>query len=179
MVETGKSSPLLVAVNPTLCDRMLTGTREAVKQLSINDVVAGGVKLSLLLNAVGCDIVSSPGIDLPGIAKAVSLFSLTLKQIGRGFQASGSLHTGDALSTARKIAVQGRVIFDEIELMLEKAGGDGSYPTPSYLSKSQRFSQSFKPHRVAYLLAHLESLQLSLTVMSLVFQVGGSMVAQR
>ncbi|KAK2768384.1 hypothetical protein FQN54_000239 [Arachnomyces sp. PD_36] len=152
---------------------------ETVKQLSINDVVAGGVKLSLLLNAVACDITSSPGIDPHGIAKAVSLFALSLQQIGRGFQAVDSLHTGDGLSTARKIAVQGRVIFDEIELMLDKARGTGGYPVPAHLSTSQRFSQSFKPHRVEYLLAHLESLQLSLTVMSLVFQIGRSMVAQR
>lgn len=149
-----------------------------MKQLSINDVVEGGVKLSLLLNAVGCEF-SSPEIDIHSISKAISLFALGLKQIGRGFQAADSLHSGDALSTARKIAVQGRVIFDEIEKMLDQARGTGGYSISADSSLNQRFSQSFKPHRVTYLLAHLETLQLSLMVMSLVFQTGSSMAVQR
>lgn len=149
-----------------------------MKQLSINDVVGGGIKLSLLLNAVSCE-VTSPGVEIHNIAKTVSLFALTLKQIGRGFQARDSLHTGDALSIARKIAVQGRVVFDEFEQMLDKARGTGGYSVSPDSTVNQRYSQSFKPHRVTYLLAHMESLQLSLTVMSLVFQIGRSTAAQR
>ncbi|KAK2813205.1 hypothetical protein FQN50_000883 [Emmonsiellopsis sp. PD_5] len=147
---------------------------EAVSETihSVLSVASSGFRLSLLLNAVGCEVASA-GIDVHSIAKGLSLFVTVLKHVGRSFQTRDSPHSWDALNTAKEISMQGRAIFDDIEIMLDKAQQkDGT-------SVQESFIRSFKKQHVTYLLAHLELLKLSLMVMVQVLQLGKLAAAKR
>jgi hypothetical protein len=137
---------------------------------SVICVAGAGFRLSLILNAVGCQIASA-GLEIHSISKGVTLFSLMLKQVGQALEASDSVHSAEALETAQQITSECRLVFDEIEEMLDKVTtikGDGSR-APSI---QQRFRWCFKKGRVQYLLAQLESLKMSLIVMIQIFQLG-------
>ena len=94
-----------------------------------------------------------------------------LKQIGQTLQAPDSVHSHEAVQAAKQITDECQQIFDEIEYMLEKVRtrkADGSWgPTIA-----QKFKWCFKKHKVTYLLAQLESLKLSLSVMLQILQLG-------
>ncbi|KAK2740351.1 hypothetical protein FQN55_008932 [Onygenales sp. PD_40] len=139
---------------------------------SVLSVAGSGFRLSLLLNAVGCEVASA-GIDVHSIAKGLSLFVTVLKHVGRKLQTRDSPHSWDALNTAKEISMQGRAIFDDIEIMLDKAQQQDGTPV------QERFIRSFKKQHVTYLLAHLESLKLSLMVMVQVLQLGKLAAAKR
>lgn len=141
---------------------------------TITGVAGAGLRLSLLLNAVACQVANS-GVDIHSISKGISLFSSRLKQVGHTLQAEDSVHTREALDTAREISDQAQTVFDEIEDMLDKVEAGDAYQDQKALSVQQRFKSCFKKQRVTYLLAHLESLKLSLAVMLQVLQVGRMM----
>lgn len=141
---------------------------------SIIGVAGAGFRLSLILNAVGCEIASA-GIEIHSISKGVTLFSLMLKQVGQALQASDSVHSSEALETAQEITKECQMVFAEIQEMLDKVRtkrGDVSL-SPSV---QQRFRWCFKKGRVQYLLGQLESLKLSLLVMLQILQLGKMMV---
>jgi hypothetical protein len=134
-------------------------------------VAGAGFRLSLILNAVGCEIASA-GMEIHSISKGVTLFSLMLKQVGQALQASDSVHSSEALDTAQEITNECQMVFDEIQEMLDKVTtrrGDG---TPSSPSIQQKFRWCFKKGRVQYLLAQLESLKMSLLVILQILQLG-------
>ena len=140
---------------------------------SVICVAGAGFRLSLILNAVGCQIASA-GLEIHSISKGVTLFSLMLKQVGQALQAPDSVHSAEALETAQEITNECRLVFDEIQEMLDKVTtqkGDGSL-APSI---QQRFRWCFKKGRVQYLLAQLESLKMSLVVMLQILQLGKMM----
>jgi N-terminal domain on NACHT_NTPase and P-loop NTPases len=140
---------------------------------SVIGVAGAGFRLSLILNAVGCEIASA-GMEIHSISKGVTLFSLMLKQVGQALQASDSVHSTEALETAQEIANECQMVFDEIKEMLDKVTtkrGDGSL-SPSI---QQKFRWCFKKGRVQYLLAQLESLKMSLLVMLQILQLGKMM----
>jgi N-terminal domain on NACHT_NTPase and P-loop NTPases len=142
---------------------------------SVIGVAGAGFRLSLILNAVGCEIASA-GMEIHSISKGVTLFSLMLKQVGQALQAPDSVHSSEALETAQEITNECQMVFDEIREMLDKVTskkGDGS----SMPSIQQRFRWCFKKGRVQYLLAQLESLKLSLLVMLQILQLGKLMAA--
>jgi hypothetical protein len=142
---------------------------------SVICVAGAGLRLSLILNAVGCEIASA-GLQIHSISKGVTLFSLMLKQVGQTLQASDSVHSSEALETAQEIAHDCQLVFDEIQDMLDKVTtkkGDGSL-SPSI---QQRFKWCFKRSRVQYLLGQLESLKMSLLVMLQILQLGKLMAA--
>ncbi len=142
---------------------------------SVICVAGAGFRLSLLLNAVGCEIASA-GMDIHSISKGVTLFSLMLKQVGQTLQASDSVHSSEALETAQEITNDCQMVFNEINEMLDKVTSkkeDGSFsPTVQ-----QRFKWCFKKGRVQYLLGQLESLKMSLLVMLQILQLGKLMAA--
>ena len=86
-------------------------------------------------------------------------------------QAPDSVHSHEAMQAAKHITDECQQIFDEIEYMLDKVRTrrqDGSFgPTIA-----QKFKWCFKKHKVTYLLAQLESLKLSLSVMLQILQLG-------
>ncbi|KAL9115663.1 MAG: hypothetical protein Q9227_000031 [Pyrenula ochraceoflavens] len=142
---------------------------------SIIGVAGAGFRLSLILNAVGCEVASA-GVEIHSISKGVTLFSLMLKQIGQTLQAADSVHSQEALDTARHITDECKMIFGEIEDMLDRVQTrkeDGSV-SPTI---QQRFKWCFKKHRVTYLLAQLESLKMSLLVMLQILQLGKMMAS--
>jgi hypothetical protein len=132
----------------------------------------------LLLNAVACQVANS-GVDIHSISKGISLFASRLKQVGQLLQAEDSIHTREALETARQISDQAQTVFNEIEDMLDKVQEGEAYEDQKAPSVQQRFKSCFKKQRVTYLLAHLESLKLSLTVMLQVLQLGRLMEMKR
>jgi hypothetical protein len=120
--------------------------------------------------------VASAGQEIYSISKGVTLFSLMLKQVGQTLQAPDSIHSNEAEQAARQITNECQQIFDEIEYMLDKVRTkrhDGSY-MPTTI---QKFRWCFKKHKVTYLLAQLESLKLSLSVMLQILQLGKLMAA--
>ena len=142
---------------------------------SIIGVAGAGFRLSLILNAVSCE-VASEGLEVHSISKTVTLFSLTLKQTGTAFQARDSVHTWDALDGVRTIADDATRIFDEFNDMLDRVRtkpSEGSV-VPSI---QQRFQWCFKRHRVTYLLAQLETHKMSLSVILQVLQLGKLMAS--
>ncbi|PGH17916.1 hypothetical protein AJ79_00815 [Helicocarpus griseus UAMH5409] len=139
---------------------------------SILHIAGSGFRLSLLLNAVGCEVASA-GIDVHSIAKGLSLYVMSLKRVGQSFQAPDTLHSPEALSTAREISEQSRDIFDDFEIMLENVQRDGGG------SVQERFKRCFRKQHVTYLLAHLEALKLSLMVMHQILQLAKLTSARR
>ena len=140
---------------------------------SIICVAGAGLRLSFLLNTVGCEIASA-GIEIHSISKGVSLFSLLLKQVGQALQDSDSVHSSEALETAQEISRECQMVFDEIQEMLDRLltrRTDGSLKP----SVQQRFRWCFKKGRVQYLLAQLESLKLNLLLMLQILQLGKKM----
>jgi hypothetical protein len=138
---------------------------------SIIGVAGAGFRLSLILNAVGCEVASA-GIEIHSIAKSVSLFALMLKQVGTTLQESDSIHSSEALDTAKEIKDQCELVFDEISEMLDKVQRKDEYGNSKGPSLQQKFKWCFKKQRVTYLLAQLESLKLSLVVMMQILQLG-------
>lgn len=133
-------------------------------------VAGAGFRLSLILNAVGCEVAAA-GIEIHTISKQVTLFSLMLKQVGQSLQAADSVHSEEAIETSRQITDECTLVFEEIEDMLDRVQSrkaDGS--TTSTIQ--QRFKWCFKKHRVTYLLGQLESLKMSLLVMLQILQLG-------
>lgn len=142
---------------------------------SVIAVAGAGFRLSLILNAVGCEIATA-GMEIHSISKGVTLFSLMLKQVGQALQAADSVHSSEALETAQEIANECQMVFDEIQEMLDKVTTkkpDGTRST----SIQQRFRWCFKKSRVQYLLGQLESLKMSLLVMLQILQLGKLMAS--
>jgi hypothetical protein len=99
-----------------------------------------------------------------------------LKQAGNVLQSPNSVHSHDALSTAKSIADESTRVFDEINDMLDRVR---TKPTNSAFSPTieQRFKWCFKRHRVTYLLNQLESLKLSLSLLLQILQLGKLMAS--
>ncbi|KEF56674.1 uncharacterized protein A1O9_06863 [Exophiala aquamarina CBS 119918] len=142
---------------------------------SIIGVAAAGFRLSLILNAVSCE-VASDGLEIHSISKSVTLFATMLKQAGNVLQSPNSVHSHDALTTAKSIADESTRVFDEINDMLDRVR---TKPTNGAFSPSieQRFKWCFKRHRVTYLLNQLESLKLSLSLLLQILQLGKLMAS--
>ncbi|KAJ9605645.1 hypothetical protein H2200_009494 [Cladophialophora chaetospira] len=143
---------------------------------AINRVAADGFKLSLLLNAVSSDVANA-GLEVQAISKGVTLFSMMLKHTSQVLQSPESVQSQEAVETAQSIADEGTRAFDEINEMLERVrSAQRTDDTPSS-PVQQRFKKTFKKHRVIYLLAQIESLQLSLSVMLQILQLGTLMAS--
>ncbi|OJJ47701.1 hypothetical protein ASPZODRAFT_15148 [Penicilliopsis zonata CBS 506.65] len=143
-----------------------------VDTTAIIKIAGAGFRLSLLLNAAGCQLAQS-GIEIHSIAKGVSLFALALKQIGQTLcPADGYQSRVEALDKSWEIATHGQAIFTEIEQMLDRLKGTDLHDTLRTLPLSQRVKCCFRKQSVTYLLAQLESLKLSLAVLALILRLG-------
>lgn len=138
---------------------------------NVTSVAGAGLRLALLLNAVACQ-VANLGVDIHSISKGISLFSTSLKQLGQSLQAEHSVHTTECLDTTQRIGDQARAVFEEVEDMLDKVQKAEAEPNQQDVSVQQRFKSCFKKQRVTYLLAHLESLKLSLVVILQILHLG-------
>ncbi|KAH0847839.1 hypothetical protein FOPE_00941 [Fonsecaea pedrosoi] len=141
----------------------------------IIDVAGAGFRLSLLLNAISSEF-SNAGLEVKSISKGVTMFSMMLKHTGQVLQATDSVHSQEAIETAKSIADESTRVFDEIKDMWVRVSAQDTASTTAY-TLQQRFRRTFRKHRVIYLLAQLESLQLSLSVMLQIVQLGKVMAS--
>ncbi|KAF3394651.1 hypothetical protein F1880_005118 [Penicillium rolfsii] len=140
-------------------------------EASIIRVAGAGFRLSLLLNAAACQLAQSR-IEIHSIAKGISLFALTLKHLGQAFEKAEFGRTTEATEKAWEIASQGQLVFVEIEHMLDKLQGTDAHEDLSRIPVQERLKWCFRKQHVTYLLAQLESLKLSLIVMTRILQLG-------
>src|SRR4051812_43940697 len=84
---------------------------------SIIQFVAWGTRLSLGLYDFSSSI-SSATRDINRIAKGVSLFSLTLKQVGVALKEDDTVPSPEAFETVQEILHQCHGVFTEIEALI-------------------------------------------------------------
>ena len=80
---------------------------------------------------------------------------------------------------AHEIANQGQTVFVEIEHMLDKLQGTDAHEELRQIPVQERLKWCFRKQHVTYLLAHLESLKLSLIVMGRILQLGALLRPRR
>lgn len=142
---------------------------------SIIGVAGAGFRLSLILNAVSCEIANAP-TEILTISKNVTLFSLLLKQAAIVLEQPGSVHSNEAIRVAEQILEESNAVFTEINSMLDRLRTkrqDGSI-SPSV---PQRIKWCFKKHGIQYLLGRMDRLQVSLSLMLQIIQLGSTMAA--
>lgn len=142
---------------------------------SIFGIAGAGFRLSLILNAISCEIANS-ALEIHNISKSVTSFSMMLKQTGNVLQAANSVHSLEAIETAKSISEEGTRVFDEVNDMLDRLRTKkiNGIISPTI---QQRFKWSFREHRVNYLLAQLDTLQLSLSLMLQILELGRLMAS--
>ncbi|KAI9668193.1 MAG: hypothetical protein M1821_001013 [Bathelium mastoideum] len=131
---------------------------------SVVQIVGLGTKLSFSFYKLA-STVSSATTDLSRVAKGVNLFCLMLKQMGLALKEDRTqepIHSAEALETVQEIIQQCGGVFDELQSMLKKCGWEGD---DMELSRLQKIRWTVKKPRIEYVLAHLDSLKLTLAVM--------------
>lgn len=142
---------------------------------SIIGVAGAGFRLSLILNAVNCEIANAPA-EILTISKNVTLFSLLLKQTAAVLDQPDAVHSPEAVRVAEQILEESNAVFNEINTMLDRVRTkkqDGSV-SPSI---PQRIKFCFKKHGIEYLLGRMDRLQVSLSLMLQIIQLGSTMAA--
>lgn len=136
---------------------------------NILQMVAWGTRLSLALYDFSA-CVPSATTDVTKLAKEVNLFSLVLRQVGASLKEDGGFPSWDAARTVKEILQQCEMVFREVEGIVpvrgirdERGGlvanGDGMFPDSHWgWSENSRL-------KACYLLGHLESLKLTLSVL--------------
>ena len=144
---------------------------------SIVQVAGAGVSLSMALHKLGSTMAKA-GEEIYTISKGISLFSLMLKQVGLALKEADSVHSQEAVETARQITSQCTLVFDEIQTMVDRCqtrDGNGYMKVPNLV---QRIKWCFRKGRVEYLVASLDSLKLSLSLMLQVLDLGKTMTSR-
>ncbi|KAL8993792.1 MAG: hypothetical protein Q9169_006081 [Polycauliona sp. 2 TL-2023] len=145
---------------------------------SIIGIAGAGFRLSLVLNAVGAGMETAD-VEIQSIARAISEYAFTLKQLALTLESAKSIATQAAMQTAKQIADQSQLVFDDIKEMTEvnqKKDGRGHLQS---IAIEQKIRWCFKKQRLGYLLGQLESLKLSLSIMLQVLQMGQSIIRSR
>ena len=129
----------------------------------------------MILNAVSCEIANAP-VEIHAISKSVTLFSLLLKQTGAVLGQAESVHSQEAIRIAEQVLEESNTVFNEINTMLDRVRTkkqDGTLST----SMPQRFKWCFKRHGIEYLLGRMDRLQMSLSLMLQIIQLGTTMAS--
>ena len=142
---------------------------------AIFGVTGAGFKLSLILNALSCEITNAPS-EVHAISKSLTLFSLLLKQTAAVFEQDQSVHSQHATRTVEQILLEGNAVLMEINAMLDKVRTKRKDGTVSP-SVTQRLQSCFKKHAIEYLLARLDRLQMSLSLILQIMQLGATMAS--
>ncbi|OCL10804.1 hypothetical protein AOQ84DRAFT_387264, partial [Glonium stellatum] len=139
---------------------------------TIISLVSWGSRLALDLYKFG-RVVPSATRDISRIAKTITLLSLTLKQIGATIKEDDTIPSPEAIETTQGILDQCQAIFSEIQELVpvNEVGGhhekaNNEEDEPAFLVQGQKWKWSLTSKaRMDYLLGHLESLKLTLSVM--------------
>ncbi|KAL8930430.1 MAG: hypothetical protein Q9208_000614 [Pyrenodesmia sp. 3 TL-2023] len=145
---------------------------------AIIGIAGAGFRLSLVLNAVGAELATAD-VEIQTIARAISNYAFTLKQLALTLESAKSIATHSAMETAKRIADQSQAIFDDIKDMTDLHQRTDDHGNIRSIAVNQRVNWCFKQQRLQYLLGQLESLKLSLSVMVQVLQLGKLLVSTR
>lgn len=163
----------------------MTSTPPVLKSLTSNSIIASiigiagaGFRLSLVLNAVGVGMATAD-VEIQSIARAVSEYAFTLKQLALTLESAKSIATQSAMQTAKQIADQSQLVFDDIKEMTELNQKKDDRGHLQSIAVEQRVRWCFKKQRLNYLLGQLESLKLSLSIMLQVLQMAQSIMRSR
>ncbi|KAL8895834.1 MAG: hypothetical protein Q9192_003419 [Flavoplaca navasiana] len=145
---------------------------------SIIGIAGAGFRLSLVLNAVGAGM-ATPHVEIQSIARAISEYAFTLKQLALTLESAKSIATQSAMETAKQIANQSQLVFEDIKEMTDLNQKKDDRGHLQAIAVEQRVRWCFKTKRLNYLLGQLESLKLSLSIMLQVLQMGQSIIRAR
>lgn len=145
---------------------------------SIVGVATVGVKLAMTLREVGCEI-SSASREIHDTATSISLFLMTLKQIGNCLEDSESPHSAGAIETIDEITTHGRSTFDQLNIIVSRTRKEIRRKEQSSLSLKRRVQWVLNKSNVQYLTRQLDSSKLTLSLMLQVFQLRKTMEGPR
>jgi len=136
---------------------------------SILQMVAWGTRLSLGLYDFSA-VVPSATNDVVKLAKEVNLFSLVLRQVGANLKENGGFPSFDATQVVKEILQQSQMVFREVEHIVPfkrvRQQEDESSVDGDALPLTHDWAWGENPRLKAYyLLGHLESLKLTLSVL--------------
>ncbi|KAL8779021.1 MAG: hypothetical protein Q9213_007136 [Squamulea squamosa] len=118
---------------------------------TIIGIAGAGFRLSLVLNAVGVEMATAD-IEIQSIARAISEYAFILKQLALTLESAKSIATQSAMETAKQIADQSQVIFDDIKDMTALDQKKDDHGHLQSIAVAQRVRWCFKKQRVNYLL---------------------------
>lgn len=123
--------------------------------------------------------MATADVEIQNIARAVSNYAFVLKQLALTLESAKTIATQSAMETAKQIADQSQVVFDDIKDMADLDQQKDEHGNLRSIAVNQRVKWCFKKQRLQYLLAQLESLKLSLSLMLQVLQFGQLLVSIR
>lgn len=123
--------------------------------------------------------MATPDVEIQSIARAISEYAFTLKQLALTLESAKSIATQSAMETAKQIADQSQLVFDDIKEMADLNQKKDDHGHLQAIAVEQRVRWYFKTRRLNYLLGQLESLKLSLSIMLQVLQMGQSIIRTR
>jgi hypothetical protein len=141
--------------------------RPVVESTTILQMVAWGTRLSFGLYDFSA-IVSTASGDIDHLAKEVNLLSLVLRQIGSNLKEDKRMTSGRAFDTVLECLEQCRVVFVQIEQLIPVRALQDAPGIDFLLVERLRTKLNWTPLRQSqsqYLLAYLESLKMTLSVM--------------
>lgn len=138
---------------------------------TVLQMVAWGTRLTFGLYDFSANVSPAAG-DVTCLAKEVNLLSLVLRQVGANLKEDGKLPSENAFDDVREILSQCRDVFGEIEQIVpvrQLQDGQGESPGVDNALvvrlKDGLDWNVLSKAKTQYLLAHLESLKLTLSVM--------------
>ncbi|EEQ33034.1 uncharacterized protein MCYG_05853 [Microsporum canis CBS 113480] len=148
-----------------------------VDSIEVLERAGVGFKLSLLLSAVSCEVFNG-GVETHSIAKGISVLAVSLKHAGRILQEPDPIYSAQAANVIREISHQSAAVFDELKSMLSKAQTCDNTASNTETLRDH-FLRCFKKHRVTYLIAYMESLNLSLMAIEQIITLGKLLASKR
>ncbi|KAK5952422.1 hypothetical protein OHC33_006465 [Knufia fluminis] len=142
---------------------------------SIITVASAGFRLSLILNAVSCEIANAPA-EIHAISKSLTFFSLLLKQTAAVLDQAEPVHSQEVIRVAEQVLEESNAVFHDINTILDRVRTRKQDGTLSP-SRPQRFKWCFKRHGIEYLLGRMDRLQMSLSLMLQIIQLGTTMAS--
>ncbi|KAF2474602.1 uncharacterized protein BDR25DRAFT_332020 [Lindgomyces ingoldianus] len=132
---------------------------------AIFSTVSRGARLALELNELAATTPDAT-YNLHRIAKSVSNFSLTVKQVGTLIKENDHLPSLEAIDVLEDILNQCKAVFVEIKAIIPAEGVHSHRRHDSFHSQSQDFRPSpCASARLVYLQTHLDALRSTLSVM--------------
>lgn len=137
------------------------------------DTEERGARLSFALYDFSANVSSAMG-DVDRLAKGVNLLALGLRQAGDNLKKYGTLPSAEAWDTVRHVSLLCQEAFEEIERMVpirclqdaQKMGGLGGDIALATRLRNELDWNVLAKSKALFLLEHIESLRLTLSVLS-------------